>query len=150
MFNIENLDTESKQEAGAWLHLTDPATGEPAYADKAKKKPCRIKFKGYQSDAGKQSVIDGRNKMMKAALEQGKKGKSDKPKEMTIDDLKENAESDAKTLTALAIDWENIPGSDGKMIPFDKEVFYNAAVRMLDLRKQSLEFIQDQKVFFTA
>ena len=147
MFNIENLDTESKQEAGAWLHLRDPATGELAYADTEKKKPCRMKFKGYQSEAGKQSVVSGRNKMMKAAIKQGKK---DTPKEMTLEDLKENALSDAETLTALVLDWENIPGADGKMIPFSKEEFHNAAVRMLDLRKQALEHIQDQTVFFEA
>lgn len=150
MFNIENLDTESKQEAGAWLHLRDPATGELAYADAKKKKPCRIKFKGYQSEAGKQSVVNGRNKMMKAAIEQGKKGKQDAPKEMTLEDLNENALSDAETLTALVLDWENIPGADGKIIPFSKEEFHNAAVRMLDLRKQALEHIQDQTVFFEA
>lgn len=147
MFNIENLDTESKQEAGAWLHLRDPATGELAYADAEQKKPCRIKFKGYQSDAGKQSVVNGRNKMMKAAIKQGKK---DTPKEMTLEDLNENALSDAETLTALVLDWENIPGADGKMIPFSKDAFHNAASRMLDLRKQALEHIQDQTVFFEA
>lgn len=147
MFNIENLDTESKQEAGAWLHLRDPATGELAYANADPEKPCRIKFKGYQSDAGKQSVVNGRNKMMKAAIKQGKK---DTPKEMTLEDLNENALSDAETLTALVLDWENIPGADGEMIPFSKDAFYNAASRMLDLRKQALEHIQDQTVFFEA
>lgn len=147
MFNIENLDTETKQEQGTWLHLVDPATGELAYADAKKTKPCRIKFKGWQSEAGKESVVKGRNKLMKAAVA---KGKDNKPKELTLEDLKENAVSDAQSLTALVIDWENIPGHDNKMVEFSKDNFYNAAVRMLDLRKQALEFLQDQKVFFTA
>lgn len=148
MFNIENLDTESKQEQGAWLHLVDPATGDLAYADKAKKKPCRIKFKGYQSQAGKENIVKGRNKLMKEAVTQGKRNKSDKPKDLTVADLQENALTDAQTLTELVIDWENIPGADGKFIEFSKEAFHNAAVRMLDLRKQALDFISDQKVFF--
>lgn len=147
MFNIEKLDTESKQEAGAWLHLRDPQTGELAYADEEQKKPCRIKFKGWQSEAGKQSVIQGRNKLMKEAV---KKGKKNQPEELTIEDLNENAVTDAKSLTDLVITWENIPGADGKFIEFSKDNFYNAAVRMLDLRKQALEFLQDQTVFFGA
>ena len=149
MFNIENLDTETKQEAGAWLHLVDPSTGDLAYSDKEEKKPCRIKLKGYQSLAGKEFVVNSRNDLIKKAVENGKKkDKKDQPKELTLDDLKENALSDAATLRDLAIDWENICDGEGKEIKFTKEAFYNCAVRMLDLRKQCLEFIQDQKSFF--
>ncbi|CAH9015483.1 conserved hypothetical protein [Vibrio phage 137E35-1] len=149
MFTLDNLDTETAQEKGAWLHLVNPANGELAYIDKEKTKPCRIKFKGWQSEAGKESALKGRNKMMREAVKQGK-DKGQKVKEMTIEDLKENAATDAETLKALVIDWENICGSDGKPIEFSKEAFYNAAIRALDLRKQALEFIQDQTVFFEA
>ncbi|AUR90857.1 hypothetical protein NVP1151O_16 [Vibrio phage 1.151.O._10N.222.46.B1] len=149
MFTLDNLDTESAQEQGAWLHLVNPATGELAYLDEEQTKPCRIKFKGWHSEAGKESALKGRNKMMKEAVKQGK-GKNKQTKELTIADLKENAITDAETLEALAIDWENICGSDGKPIDFSKKAFYNAAIRALDLRKQALEFIQDQTVFFEA
>lgn len=147
MFNIENLDTESKQEAGAWLHLIDPATGKLAYADKDKKLPCRIKFKGWHSQSGKELSVKGRNKLMKAAVNQGK---GNEPKELTIADLEENAETDAQALTELVITWENIPGHDGELVEFSKEAFHNAAIRLLDLRRQALEHLKDQKAFFNA
>lgn len=148
MFTLDSLDTETVQEKGAWLHLVNPANGELAYADEEKEKPCRIKFKGWHSEAGKEMALKGRNKMMKEAVNQGN-GKK-KVKELTTQDLKENAVTDAETLKALAIDWENICGSDGKEIPFSEAAFYNAALRALDLRKQALDFIQDQSVFFEA
>jgi hypothetical protein len=149
MFTLDNLDTEAVQEAGAWLHLVNPATGALAYIDEEQTKPCRIKFKGWQSEAGKEAALKGRNKMMREAVNQGK-GKNKQVKELTTKDLKENAATDAETLKVLAIDWENICGSDGVPIPFSENAFYNAALRALDLRKQALEFIQDQSVFFEA
>ncbi|MGO2457032.1 hypothetical protein [Vibrio casei] len=145
MFTLDNLDTESKQEAGAWLHLVNPATGELAYIDKEETKPCRIKMKGWQSEAGKKLAINGRNKAMKLAIKQGKKAE-----ELTIDDLKENTETDAKSLTELAIDWENIIDGKGKPVEFTHENVKNAMLNALDLRRQCLEFINDQKVFFKS
>lgn len=149
MFTLDNLDTETVQEKGAWLHLVNPADGQLAYVDKEQTKPCRIKFKGWQSEAGKEIALKGRNKMMKEAVNQGK-GKNAKVKELTTQDLKENAATDAETLKALVLDWENICDSNGDEIPFSENAFYNAALRALDLRKQALEFIQDQSVFFEA
>jgi hypothetical protein len=145
MFTLDNLNTESKQEAGAWLHLVDPATGELAYIDEKETKPCRIKLKGWQSDAGKQLALSGRNKAMREAIKQGKKDQ-----DVTLDDLRENAETDAKALTELAIDWENILDKDGNQVKFTKESVKNAMLNALDLRRQCLNFINDQKVFFKA
>lgn len=145
MFTLDNLNTESKQESGAWLHLVNPATGELAYIDEEETKPCRIKLKGWQSDAGKQLALSGRNKALREAVKQGKKAQ-----DITLDDLRENAETDSKALAELAIGWENILDKDGNDVKFTKENVKNAMLNALDLRRQCLEFINDQKVFFKA
>lgn len=145
MFTLANLDTETPQESGAWLHLTDPRTGLPAYIDEKEEKPCRVKLKGWQSDLGKSLVVKSRNKMMREAVKQGKK-----QDEITLEDLKENAESDSETLAQLALDWENILGQDGKSVEFSKANFKNACLNALDLRKQCLDFINDQRNFLQA
>lgn len=148
MFKLSNLDTESAQEQGAWMHIIDPATGEPAYADLEQEKPVRIKYKGWLSQDGKEIGINGRNKLVQEAVKKGKK--KDEPVMMSVADLEENAKSDAETLTKLAIDWENIIDENGKEIKFNKETFKNVALNHLELRRQSLEFLNDQKAFFAA
>lgn len=82
---------------------------------------------------------------MREAVKQGKKDQ-----EVTLDDLRENAETDAKALAELAIDWENILDKDGTQVKFAKETVKNAMLNALDLRRQCLNFINDQKVFFKA
>jgi hypothetical protein len=78
------------------------------------------------------------------------KKKGSKTQDVTLDDLTDNAQSDASSLSDLAIDWENILDESGKQLKFSKDVFYNAAFRALDLRVQSLKFISDSQVFFNA
>lgn len=150
MFVLSEKSTKELHEEGAWMHIVDPATGLLAYADKEEKKPCRIKMKGWESEAGKALGLKGRNKMtkdaMKRAVAQGKKGAP----EMTMDDLIESEQEDAKSLSELAIDWENIISPDGKQIKFSKEAIENAFLRQSWLRKQAAEFLNDGRGFFTS
>lgn len=44
------LDTKSPAEKGEWLHLVNPQSGQPMFADDEETKPMRIKVLGSNSD----------------------------------------------------------------------------------------------------
>lgn len=148
MFTLDSLDTETKQEQGAWLHLIDPATGQPAYIDEDQEKPCRVKLQGWESKAGKAVIVKARNKANRA-IQKSRNGKA-KAEELTIEKLEQSAEDDALALSEMALDWENILDGSGKEVPFSKEAMFNATKNILDLRQQCLKFINNKQVFFVA
>lgn len=143
MFVLAEKSTKELHEEGAWFHIADPSTGLPAYADKEETKPCRIKLQGMESAAGRKLGVKGRNKLMKEAARKGRK-------EITESDIVDGEIEDAEFLASLALDWENIYNSKGKAIDFSKEEIKNSFIRQSWLRKQCLDFVADEKSFFTS
>lgn len=148
MFTLGTLNTEKHQEDGAWLHLCYPGTTELAYIDEKKEKPARVKLKGLLSNAGKGAIVAARNKAMKEAISAGKSNK--KHDDETLDTFEEKKKEDARELSDLAIDWENILDEKGKPVAFSVEAFYNAVCNAHDLRRQCRDFVQNQKAFTPA
>lgn len=150
MFTLANLDTESHQEEGAWLHLTYPASTKKAYIDEEERKPVRIKMRGFLSGTGKESIARKRNEAMREAVKQGKEGSKQDFKEESLETYEENKLQDARELSDLTVGWENMLGHNGEPVKFSKEAMYNALCNAHDLRRQCREFVSDQTVFSPA
>lgn len=153
MFTLATLDTESHQEEGAWLHLTYPASTKKAYIDEKETKAVRIKMRGFLSNTGKESIARKRNEASKAMLEavkQGKDAAQPEYKEETLETYEENKIKDARELSDLAVDWENMLDHDGNPVKFSKEAMFNALCNAHDLRRQCRDFVSDQAAFTPA
>ena len=132
------FDTEKASNEGAELHLTNPATGDLAYADKAEKKPLTIRLLGPDSDIYTRHLQDAARKVRKAN------------KLKISDDIDfEKAKREAAELYAkMTLGWSNIPDDSGKSdLPFS----YGNAVKLYltykDIRIQVGDFIADKANF---
>lgn len=117
-------DTKALSEAGAWVHITNADTGRPAYwLDKDgtpdKSRPVRIKVMGGDAPELQRRIAKRAAKLIK---KRGSKTDITKMSEAelaaTIEEAPEGKAEDAADAT---IGWENIPGSDGKPVPFSRE-----------------------------
>jgi hypothetical protein len=122
------FDTEASSEAGSWLHLSIPGTdGEPAYADKEREKPLRIKLKGPDSD----TWTSYQRKAMKS---QGKKDTRT---------AKEIAREDAQLMARMTLDIENIPGYAGSEFNSLVDLY----LKYKDIRMQALMYVINRENF---
>lgn len=125
---LKAFDTESQSESGAWLHLSLPGTdGEPAYADKERKKPLRIKLKGPDSDTW--------TAFQRKALAQGDKKDKRTAKEIALDD--------SRLFAKLTLEAENIPGFEKCDIDTMTDLYF----KYKDIRIQALQFVLTRENF---
>lgn len=126
---LQQFDTVSASEEGAWLHLTIPGSDEKAYLDEDQKKPLRIKLKGPDSD----TWTAFQRKAMRAK-------QNDKSVEETTNE-------DAKLFSRMTVAWENIPDDSGKDLEFTTENAIKIYRKYKDIRIQALRFVMDQANF---
>lgn len=143
MFTIDKLDTESLHENGAWMHLEDPETGLPAYADDEMKKPVRIHFKGYASKAGKIATLKTTAFIAKV------RDKIQGGGEYEESDIDAEIELTVNKLVNMCIGWENVASADGEF-EFTKENARLIFTRYAGIRAQSEAFLKDVKNFTQA
>jgi len=146
------LDTETASESGDWLHLENPATGEPMYWENAPKgarldedgrAPVRIKLKGPDSDTWQTFSRKALKEMSKS---QGSKKSSLYDK--TSDEIRRE---DSQLYAKMAIDWENIPSEDGKeVLPFSRDNAIAFFMKYKDARNQASEQIREKEDFIKA
>ena len=120
---MDMFDTVAASQRGAWLHLTNIATGQPAYlkgkdGEDDASKPCRIHLVGMDSP-------DVRKKVKRRAAQLVKR--RNKNNDLTrmsedqiialMDDGEGNKIADA---TDATIGWENLTGKDGKALEFSE------------------------------
>lgn len=107
-FDLATIDLKADSEAGAWIHLRDPRTGLPIYADKEKTLPCRIHSKGpHAEDVRKvtEMVTKRREKRETERNEYDSKGAISKRGESTKDEL---VADDVEIYSTAADAWENL------------------------------------------
>lgn len=117
-------DTRKLSIEGAWVHITDASTGKPAYAkDKDgnpdKKRPVRIRVAGADSPEVQKRAARRAAKLVK---QHGGSVDLETMSEDEIFDLIDGApKNKIEDSVAATIDWENMPGSDGKDVPFSED-----------------------------
>lgn len=126
---LQQFDTVSASEEGAWLHLTIPGSDEKAYLDEAQEKPLRIKLKGPDSD----TWTAFQRKAMRA-----------KQNDKSVD---ETTNEDAKLFSKMTVSWENIPDDNGDELEFTAENAIKIYRKYKDIRIQALRFVMDQANF---
>lgn len=144
MFKLASMDKEGQANRGAWLHFTDPTTGEPAYLDKAKKKPVRVKLLGMNSNEFRLAQIEAANK--------AKKGGDKESELFTIEDLQKTKEDAAKLYARMTSDWQNMPAFDGSdsTEEFSKDAAFTLYLNYSDARLQASAFISDDANFMQS
>lgn len=126
---LQQFDTVSASEEGAWLHLKIPGSDEKAYLDEDQKKPLRIKLKGPDSD----TWTAFQRKAMRA-----------KQNDKSVD---ETTNEDAKLFAKMTVAWENIPDDSGDSLEFTAENAIKLYRKYKDIRIQALRFVMDQANF---
>ena len=124
---LNQFDTESTSENGAWLHLVLPSTGEPSYLDEKQEKPLRIKLKGPDSNAW----VNFQRKALR---------NNDKNDRRTT---KELANEDSKLFAKMTIEVENIPDIEKP----SEEQLVEMYVTYKDIRIQALTFVMNRENF---
>lgn len=107
-FDLASIDLKADSERGSWLHLKDPRTGAPIYADKERTKPCRLHVLGPESDAVKsvsETVEKEREKREASRNVYDAQGKLLTRGESTKEEL---TDDDVAVYVAATIGWENL------------------------------------------
>lgn len=122
MLDFAVFDSKTPANEGAWLHVKLP-NGDPAYLDKAKKKPVRIKLAGLMSDLNRKWMQE--NKRVSRTDE-----------DMTIEaaDLQ-----DSQLMARLTLDWENIV-IDGDDLACTFENAEKVYFKFDQIRRQAFQF----------
>lgn len=125
---LDQFDTVTASEEGAWLHICHQGTDDKVYLDKAQKKPLRIKLKGPDSEVW----IAFQRKAMR---------KSDKEEERSPAEI---AEEDADLFAKMTIEWENMPDDVGECNQKNAKALY---LKYKDIRIQVLGFVHSRENF---
>ena len=135
MANV-NFDLEGKSEAGAWMRLRHPGTGEFLGTDD---EPCRIKLKSSDSNSYIEAVA-------RSVADRGMKRTA--PDRITaIELLDEAGKNDAaivKHLVACTLGWENLTITDDDDFPFTKENGELLYDKHKWIREQANLFVNDR------
>lgn len=105
-FDLSSIDLVADSDRGAWLHLKDPRTGLPIYAEKDK--PCRLHLLGPQSKVVQDvTELVGKERQRREAErnECDYTGKVIKRGESTQEELRDD---DIRVYTAATTGWENL------------------------------------------
>lgn len=131
MTTLSDLDTKSKANHGAWLHIKDPRTGELCYSPNGEN-PLRVKVHGMECDAVKQARI--------------KRDRANMSRD--LNNMITHEEYGDTVLEALIIEFDNISDDDGRLLTGsleDKRKFLNLSD---DLNRQIMLFANDRTNFF--
>lgn len=142
-FKLDVFNKEAQANRGAWLHLINPETGEPAYLDEEETKPVRIKLLGMNSSVFEREKVE--------LIRKARKNKNKKDKDITIEDLQKNKEEAAELYTKMTVEIENIPSFDGNG---DLEPTFENLKKLyleyMDIRTQAGDFIGKDANFINS
>ncbi|HEY7885454.1 MAG TPA: hypothetical protein VIC08_10950, partial [Cellvibrionaceae bacterium] len=134
------LDTEAASESGDWLHIENPATGDPMYwenppkgakLDTEGRAPVRIKLKGPDSDTWQSFTRKAMKEMSKA------NAKGSGIYDRSGDEIRRE---DSQLYAKMSLDWENIPSDDGQeILPFTRDNAIAFFMKYKDARHQAGE-----------
>lgn len=126
------LDTKKKANAGSFLHLKHPATGEPLYDNDDQSKPVGLYLMGKDSDV----FAKTRHKSMNEALN-GKKKTTRTSEQLEIEGI--------GLLSEMTTGWQNL-SLDGNS-EFSRDTIAELYTRMSWVREQANLFIDDRANF---
>jgi len=142
---MDMFDTVAASEKGAWLHLTNIATGLPAYADDAEKKPIRIHLMGSDSKEVRQRV------KKRAAVMVKRRGTKMDVSRMSEGEIMALMADGEKSKLGDAVDatfgWENL-SRDGKPLDFSAENAEWLYSRYPAIMREVLAFLEGEANFF--
>jgi len=142
---MEMFDTVAASERGAWLHLTNMITGQPAYADEDETAPMRIRLLGMDS-----AEVRKRVKRRAAALTKRRGVKLDikrMSEEQILGILNEGEGNQIMDAVDATVGWENLT-RDGKPLDYsyeNAEWLYKSYPAIL---RQVQEFLEVEANFF--
>ena len=140
MFDLSVFDTETAANEGAKLHLLNPKTGLPAYADAKETKPVTITVVGTDGD-----VFTKEQQKQAKVLARKQKQKGDKAEDFDFDEEKKRT---CDLYARMTKSWENItlPGDKGQS-ECTYENAYKLYMSFKDIRLQVSGFMADKANF---
>lgn len=135
--DLKNLDTKAAAECGSWLHLRSPLDSSLLYADDdAKKKPCRIKLLGADSDTLQKYGRGLLDEQRRAARADGAEFKTAEEQEAEIVSL----------LCEATVAIENVT-LEGKPIGESKLALRGLFVRFPWIAEQAIKRVRDRAAY---
>lgn len=146
MFNF--TDTRKLSEDGAWVQIKDH--GRPLFfpgkdGKDDKTRPVRIKIYGPDSDTLQERFA----KRLARAMKDDDGGSDDASKlseAEIVARLSEAPEQRAEAMVDAVITWENIPGEDGKPVPYSAEAAAELFKKHPDVRRQLEGYLGEDNI----